>query len=167
MTMTKATALKKLLNEEISVLKQNKDEVFEFFMIQNLPQQVIHYITNLWDYTKEIGGSVVAIGKIILLKIIDFIKLNPSLSFGAALGAIAGAMASFFVSWIPFIGQALSVISIGGGVLIGAIAGDRMDRAANGEYVDESTMSIFGDVIVIAKKFLKLFVDIINTIKNS
>jgi len=165
--MTKAKVVKDLLNEEIAALKQSKDAVFEFFMIKNLPKQVIHYITKLWDYTHTIGESVIAIGKIILLKIIDFIKENPNMAFGTALGAIAGAMASSFISWIPFIGQALSVITIGAGMLIGAIAGDRMDRAENGEYVDESLMSVFGDTISVAKKFIQLFIDIIKTIKNN
>lgn len=166
MVNTKASAVKDLLIEEIIALKQNKDELFEFFMIRNLPRQIIHYITKLWDYTHKIGESVVAIGKIILYNIINFIKKNHNMTFGAALGAIAGAMASSFVSWIPFIGQALSVMSIGGGILIGAIAGDRMDRANQGEYVDESLLAIFGDTIAIAKKFIKLFLEIINIIKD-
>jgi hypothetical protein len=167
MTITKATAIKDLLIEEIYALKYSKDAVFEFFMIRNLPQQVIHHITKLWDFTYKIGESVVSIGKIILLKIIDFIKENPNMAFGVALGAIAGAMVSSFISWIPFIGQALSAITIGAGMLIGAIAGDRMDRAENGEYIDESLMSVFGDTISVAKKFIKLFIEIITTIKNN
>jgi len=165
--MTKATAVKDLLIEEISALKVSKDTVFEFFMTSNLPKQVIHHITKLWDYTCNIGESVISIGKIVLSKIIDFIKANPDMAFGAALGAIAGVMASSFISWIPFVGQALSVLTIGGGMLIGAIAGDRMDRATNGDYIDESLISVFGDTISIAKKFVKLFIDILTTIKNS
>ena len=165
--ITKEVAVKDLLIEEIKALKQTKDEVFEYFISHNLSKTAISYITRLWDYTKDVAGSVVSIGKIIVMKIINFIKENPNMAFGAALGAIAGAMAGTFVGWIPFIGQALSVLSITGGMMMGAIAGDRMDRAEKGEFVDDGLLAVFGDTISIAKKFIKLFAEIIQAIRDN
>jgi len=38
------------------------------------------------------------------------------MTFGAAMGAVAGALAGSFVGWIPLLGQALSALSIAGGI---------------------------------------------------
>ena len=166
-TMTTGIAVKDLLIEEIRALKQTKNDVFEYFMKNNVSKTTIEYITKLWDYKKDIAGSMVSIGKIIVMKIIDFIKANPNIAFGTAMGAIAGVMIGSFVGFLPFIGQILTTLSISGAILIGAMAGDRIDRANQGEYIDESMLAIFGDTILIAKKFIMLFLDIILTIKNS
>lgn len=165
--MTQEIAVKDLLIEEIRASKQNRDDVFEFFMSKNLAKEAIVYLQKLWEHTVEISGNIVYMGKIVVMKIIDFIKENPNMVFGMALGAIAGALASIFVSWIPIIGQALSILGISGGMLIGAIAGNRMDRAEKGEYVDDGLFAVFGDSISVAKKFLKLFYEIIDTLKNN
>lgn len=165
--MLRVEAIKDLGLMDIEGLRRTKDEVFEFFMERNLHKVAIGYITKLWDYTKEIAGSIINIGKIILSKIMDFIIDNKNMAFGAALGAIAGAMLTPFVGWIPFLGSALSALTIGGGMLIGAIAGNRMDRADKGEFVDTGVLAVFGDTIEVAKKFLILFIDIFQTLKNS
>ena len=165
--MTQEIAVKDLLIEEIRASKQNRDDIFEFFMSKNLAKEAIIYLQKLWEHTVEISGNIVFIGKIIVMKIIDFIKENPNMVFGMALGAITGALASIFVSWIPVIGQALSILGIAGGILIGAIAGNRMDRAAKGEYVDNGLFAVFGDTISVAKKFLKLFYEIIDTLRKN
>jgi hypothetical protein len=114
-----------------------------------------------------VGGEIINIGKIILMKIIEFIKENPNLSVGIALGAIAGVLASVFISWIPFIGHLLQAVAVGAGMFIGAIAGYRLDLIAKGEqYIDNSIFGVFGDAMQIAKKFLRLFLDIIYSIQK-
>ena len=164
--MTKSQAIKDLILVEIDALKQSKDKVFEFFMEKNVPKEIILKITEIWDYSKEIGGSLIAIGKIIIMKIIAFVQENSSMAFGMALGGIVGAFAGAFVGWIPFLGNALSSLSISIGIMIGAVAGSRMDRASKGEYIDDSVMSIFTDAIAVAKTFIAFLMDIFQTLKN-
>jgi len=164
--MTKTVAIKELLLEEMAALKLTKEEVFEFFMKQNWNINVIEYIQKLWDYSKEIAGNMIAIGKIVLYKIIKFIKENPNMVFGMALGAIAGALAGLFIGWIPFIGQTLHVLAIAAGTLIGALSGNRLDRISNGEQIDNSVLSIFGDSMIVAKKFIALFMEIIQVVRD-
>ena len=166
--MTKELAEIELLGlENDAKAGYSKEDIIDFFVDKELHKTVRSYLTRLWDYTVHVSGSIVEIGKIVLNKIVDFIKENPNMAFGAALGAIAGAMASIFIGWIPFVGQALSALCVAGGMLIGAIAGNRMDRVERGEYVDDSIMSIFGDIISVAKKFIQFFVDIIQTIRDA
>ena len=165
--MTKAIAIKDLLIEEIQALKLTKDEIIEFFSKYKLSREITNYILQLYNITKNVSGQVIKIGKIIIMKIIEFIKTNPNLSIGIALGAIAGALASIFISWIPFVGNVLTAISIGAGMFIGAVSGYRLDLIAKGEViVDTSIFGVFGDAMQIAKKFINLFKEIIMSLQN-
>jgi hypothetical protein len=89
------------------------------------------------------------------------------MSIGMAIGAAAGVLASSFVNWIPFIGQLLTSLAIAAGVFIGAISGKRVDDLEKGKQLDNTILCVFGDAMVVAKKFFALIVDIIITIKNS
>jgi len=167
--MTQTTAIKDLIRMEIDALSLKKDEIFEFFLEKfptNLAGKISSFIIKLWDYSYEIAANSVSIGKIVISHIYKFILENPNMSFGMALGAIAGSLLSIFINWIPFIGQALSALIIGSGILIGALSGSRLDKISNNELVDNSVISIFGDTIYVATKFSKLLIDIINSIKS-
>ena len=95
----------------------------------------------------------------------EFIKENPNLSIGMALGADAGFLAGSFMNFLPFIGNLLQTIAIGVGMFIGAVAGYRLDEIEKGQIVIDTTIfGVFGDAMQIAKKFFQLFVDIINTV---
>lgn len=165
--MTKDIAIKDLLLEEINSKKLTKDNIIEFFANHEFPKEITNYFLKIYDVTKDVSGEVYNIGKIVVMKIIDFIKSNPNLSAGIALGAIAGALASAFIGWIPLIGNLLSAIGIGIGMFIGAISGYRLDKIAQGEVIiDTSIFGVFGDAMNIAKKFISLFVNIINTLRS-
>jgi outer membrane lipoprotein SlyB len=165
--MTKEIALKDLVLEEIKAEEYDKNSIADYLMMKNVPQDIKNYMLKLYDITENIGGDMVKIGKIIVVKIIKFVKANPNMLIGMALGAVAGVLASLFVGWIPFIGQLLTSLAIAAGVFIGAISGKRVDDLEKGKQLDNTIAGVFGDAIVVAKKFFTLIIDIITTIKNS
>jgi ElaB/YqjD/DUF883 family membrane-anchored ribosome-binding protein len=154
-----------LTNLEIEALKLDKYKVKEWFEEKDIPSHIVNYILKLYEHTKDVSQEVIHIGRIIILKIMDFIKENPNLSIGMALGAAAGFLAGSFMNVIPFVGNILQTIAIGMGMFIGAIAGYRLDEMENGKVViDQTIFGVFGDAMQIAKKFFQMLVDIINTV---
>jgi hypothetical protein len=83
--------------------KASKLDFHEFILdgIQRkVPTEILTRMEDLWDITKRIGGNIIAIGKIIVMRIFDFLKANPKLVAGLAIGVIA----YFLSNSIPFIG---------------------------------------------------------------
>lgn len=122
----------------------------------NVPTEVVTRLGELWKKTKNIAGQVYSIGKILVLKIWDFIKKNPGFSIGLALGAAIGALTHF----IPFIGSLIAPVAIAAGAFLGGVAGMQLDKVAKGEAPSDSLVQYLGDVINIACDFFKLIVDI-------
>lgn len=87
-----------LLNAEMS--REQFDDFIVMGLNRAIPAEIITRLQSLWDFTKEIAGEVVVIGKIIVQKIIEFVKANPKLAIGLALGAAVGAL----IASIPFLG---------------------------------------------------------------
>ncbi|SDZ14259.1 DUF2273 domain-containing protein [Nitrosomonas sp. Nm58] len=129
-----------------------------------LPSEVAIRLKSFVETTVEIANCTISIGKIILIKIIEFVKAHPSLAIGIAVGAAIGVL----VSMIPFLGTYLAPIATALGITIGAIAGHRRDKLDKGASVntDMSLISITQDLIEIAKEFFKLLIDIFNTVFN-
>ncbi|MEA3522786.1 MAG: hypothetical protein U9R50_07405, partial [Campylobacterota bacterium] len=131
---------------------------------------------------KDIAGKTIEVGKIIVMKIIDFIKENPTLSIGMAIGGAVGALAAF----IPFIGPFIAPLTVGLGVAAGAIIGNQLsdvnvtgiakDMINDTDYVSEEEAELaykkveelidspitttLKNAIDIAKKFFKLLKEI-------
>jgi len=118
----------------------------------NLSMEIITRLRELWDKTKNIAGEVIHIGKIIVSKILEFVKENQNMAIGIAIGVAIGML----VNMIPIIGSLLSPLATFIGVTAGAINGMRMDRnkKSNMEALIES-----------AKIFFKLLADIINSVR--
>ncbi|WP_035800285.1 DUF2273 domain-containing protein [Crocosphaera chwakensis] len=111
--------------------------------------------------TKTIQGKVISIGKIILIKIVEFIKQHPYLSAGVALGIIIGLL----VNSIPFIGQILAPLATVLGITIGAIAGHRRDKRMQGKDIANDTfLGVAEEVVEIAHDFFKLMIEIFGLI---
>lgn len=122
--------------------------------------ELITRLQELWYKTKIIAGEVVNVGRIILIKIWEFIKANPNLVLGVVIGAALGALANL----IPFVGPLLAPIAIVIGTTIGALAGHRLDKLEGGETVSGS---MFEDLITLAKRFLQLLADIFVALKDT
>lgn len=128
-----------------------------------LPSEVAVRLKELLEVVKPIGDRVVSIGKIIVLKLIEFIEKHPNLLTGIALGA---AVSSLFAS-IPFLGPILAPIALSFGITVGAIAGHRVDKAQGGRMNgDLGVIDIAQDVIEIARAFFQLFIDTLMAISG-
>jgi hypothetical protein len=121
--------------------------------------ELITRLQELWEKTKIIAGEVVNVGRIIVMKIWEFIKSNPNLVLGVVIGAALGAL----VNLIPFIGAFLAPIAMAIGTTMGALAGHRLDKIADGETV---TGAVFEDIITLAKRFFQLLADIFNALSD-
>ena len=91
-----------LLNAESS--GQNFDDVVLEGLRQGIAPEVLTRMKALWEQTKEIAGEMIAVGKIIVMKIIEFFKAHPELVASLAIGAAVYLLAHA----IPVIGPLLA-----------------------------------------------------------
>lgn len=142
-----------LLNAETS------DASFEDFFVagigQGLPPEVLTRLKALWDQTKLIGGELVAVGKIIVQKIFEFIKANPKLAIGLAVGVAVGHL----IAGIPIIGSLLAPVSLLLAALYGAGVGAAMEK---GDY----SGSPYTAAIELSAKFFELLQAVFNGISQ-
>lgn len=126
-----------------------------------LPSEVAIRLKELSELVKPIGKKIVSIGKIIVLKLIEFIEKHPNLAAGMALGAAVSSL----IASIPFLGPILAPIALPLGIAIGAIAGHRVDKAQGGKMDGGmGLIDIAQDVIEIARKFFQFFVDTLTAV---
>jgi ElaB/YqjD/DUF883 family membrane-anchored ribosome-binding protein len=123
-----------------------------------LPDEAAIRLKGIAEVTAEIGKRVINVGKMILMKIIEFVRAHPKMAIGIAIGAAISAM----VNLIPWIGPLLAPIAALIGVTIGALAGHRLDKAASGLPQSTGPLAIGQDVIEIASAFFKLLIDVFN-----
>ena len=121
-----------------------------------LPSEIAIRLKGLLEFVKPVGDKMISIGKIIALKLIEFIEQHPNLATGMALGAAVSSL----IASIPFLGPILAPIALALGITVGAIAGHRMDKAQGGTMNDDlGLIHIAQDVIEIARAFFQLFID--------
>ncbi len=118
-----------------------------------MPASVLLTLEPIWRTTKKLGGRVIALGKIILFKIIEFIQAHSHTAIGMAIGAAIGALSSL----IPFIGPLLAPVATALGIAVFGTMGACMDC---------NTPSSGQALIHTAMDFFKLFAEIINTLFN-
>ena len=129
---------------------------------KDIPAEVVTRLQDLWETTKTISGQVYEVGKILVMKIIEFILANPKMAIGAVLGVAVGSL----VNMIPWVGTMLAPLAMAIGAFFGAIAGHRLDKLAKGELTSYNDSSIFADLITIAKEFWKVIVEIFKALKT-
>ena len=130
-----------LLNAETS--GQSFDDVVLESLRGGIPPEVLTRMQELWERTKEIGGEVIEVGKIIVMKIIEFLKAHPQLMASLAIGAAAFLLTQA----IPFIGPLLAP-------LVAIIT----------TFYAFGTISTFEESTELAKQFFKLLVEIFNAV---
>jgi hypothetical protein len=164
-TLSPATA-----NLELEILNAEAEstassDIYAWLRESGLPSEVAIRLTSLVENIQVIGGRVVSIGKIVLIKIIEFCRANPNLSAGVAVGAAVSAL----VLLVPLIGSFLAPIALALGITIGAVVGYKMDRATDdgGDQASDGFGQIAEDLIEIAKKFFALFCDVINAVSGN
>ena len=142
-----------MLNAEVK--EQDFTETMVELLNRNIPTEIVTRLKELWEATKTLAGEVIRIGKIIVQKIVDFVRANPNLVVGLALGAAVSSL----VGMVPLIGPALQPIATVIGSVYGAGAGSRMD---SGQPVD----ALVAGAIKLAKEFFELLASIFNAVKE-
>jgi len=147
-----------ILNAEAQ--RVDSSDIYAWLRDSGLPVEVSIRLKSFVEATSDVGDRVIAIGKIIFLKIIDFVKANSNMAIGIAIGACIGALSSM----VPVLGPLLAPIAASIGMTIGAIAGHRQDNATRGGdlRMNAGPIAIAQDVIEIAIAFFNLLIEIIN-----
>lgn len=139
---------------ESDVTELSKIDFITYLTNAGIPQEIIQRLSQLWEMTKRVGEESVAIGKIVFHKIWGFLKANPNLSAGMALGAAISVL-------IPFVGSVLMPVA----VAVGALLGVRLDNYEEGNEMATDAVSIMHEAILLARKFFDLFVEIVDAVK--
>lgn len=123
-----------------------------------LPEEVVTRLHELVTFTKKVSGKAISIGKIVLLKILEFVKAHPFLVTSAGIGAVVGAAVAGLITAIPFIGQLLAPIAAVLGItIVGA-------SAVMGHNLDKKFPTVGNDIVEIAQHFFALLADVFNTV---
>ena len=141
----------------------SSSELYLWLRESGLPSEIAIRLQNFISTTAKIGSSIICIGKIVLIKIIEFVKAHPNLVIGIAIGAAIGAL----VNMIPFLGTYLAPIAMTIGATMGAIAGHRIDKIEKGQVVNTGLIAVGQDIIEIAIEFFKLLINVFNTVFHS
>jgi ElaB/YqjD/DUF883 family membrane-anchored ribosome-binding protein len=149
-----------ILNAESEAMSSS--DFYAWLKDLGLPDEVAIRLKGVAEITAEVGRRVINVGKMILMKIIEFVKAHPNMAVGIAIGAAIGAL----VNTVPLIGPLLAPIATMLGVAVGALAGHRLDKAATGQSQNSGIVAIGQDVIEIATAFFKLLIDLFNLTLN-
>ncbi|WP_201486766.1 hypothetical protein [Pseudomonas sp. OF001] len=154
MELTEKQALIRVSMLNAEVIDANFEEVMVSRICSGWPPELLTRLEGLWGVTKKIAGESVAIGKIILMKVFEFVESNPKVFVGAAVGAAF----SVLVSGIPFLGAIIAPYVAAIGALTGAAAGAAMQNP-------KADGSIESGLITLAENFFGLFFAIFKAIK--
>ncbi len=145
-----------LWNAEAESIKSS--ELYAQLQELRLPEEIVSRLHELITFTKKIAGKVFAVGKIVLLKILEFVKSHPFLVVAAGIGAVIGSAVAGLITSIPVLGQLLAPVATVLGITvttIGAVVGHRLDKQFQG---------VGEDIFEIAQQFFSLLANVFNTI---
>ncbi|MBF2056149.1 MAG: DUF2273 domain-containing protein [Cyanobacterium sp. T60_A2020_053] len=155
--LTLSQANLKMALWQIEVDSMNDTDLYVWISNAGFSDSIALRLHELIKKVQQIGNKVISVGKIILIKILEFIKAHPHLAIGVALGISV----SILVRSIPFFGQFLAPLAMILGVGIGAIAGHRLDKKQKGEEVYGVTIiEQTQEVIEIFKEFFYLLIEV-------
>jgi hypothetical protein len=145
---------------ELTLLNAERQEYeFEDVVIEGvrkgIPLEVITRLQEIWDVTKDIAGEGIAIGKIIVIAIFDFLKANPTLTAGMAIGAAVSSL----IFAVPLIGPLLAPLGVALSTAYGAGVGAAMQE---GDY----SASPVTAAVALAERFLEMLRQILIAISQ-
>lgn len=146
------TAMKEVLLYETRYQDVNRSKMSAWLLKKGLPIDVVTRLDDLWDDTKLVAGRVITVGKIIFCRILEFIKAYPHAAIGALVGAAIGAL----TNGVPLLGPLLAPITSGLGAIVGAVGGATLDTGKGD----------IQSIILVAKDFFMMLIDIFNAIFN-
>ena len=75
---------------------------------RGVPVEIVARMEQLWERTENLASKVVRVGRIIILKIIDFLRNNPKVAGSLAVSAAVFVLANA----VPIIGQWLVPVPV-------------------------------------------------------
>ena len=152
--ITQTDALVELELLSIEVTEKKRDDFFVKLVNSDLPMVIVTRLTSLWEVTKEVGGRIIQVGKLVVIEIIKFIAKFPHMSIGMAIGA---ALHALLVA-VPFLGPILAPLV----AVVGASIGFRLDTGRPvSESLEGTLINTFSDIVAMAKSFLHWFIDVL------
>lgn len=154
-------------NLELAILNAESESMsssdfYAWLKELGLSDEVAIRLKGVAEITAAVGTKVFNVGKMILMKIIEFVKAHPNMAVGITIGSALGAL----VNTVPLIGPFLAPIAALLGVAVGALAGHRLDKAVAGQTQNTGGLAIAQDAIEIATAFFKLLIDLFNLTLN-
>jgi hypothetical protein len=145
---------------ELSMLNAERlHSVFDDVVVEGLsrgvPPEILTRLKDIWEATQNIGGEIIAIGKIIVIEIINFLKANLTIVAGIAIAAAVSSL----VLMIPFIGPLLHPLITLLATLYGAGIGAAMQKGNH-------SSSPLTAAIALADKFFELFILIMKAVSQ-
>lgn len=151
MTTSRAMMELSILSAEAS--QQEFDDVAVELLGRGIPAEIVTRLKQVWEVTKRLAGEVIALGKILVGKILEFVRAHPGLAIGLAIGAAAAAM----VASIPILGSILAPITSVAMTAYGAGVGATIDNNA-------ASIDPFSAAVGLAKAFFEFLATIFNGI---
>jgi len=132
--MTNSQPSKAQANLQLAILnKQAESSTSEELYIRiqklGLPEEVVSRLHDLLLKVQQVAGKAIYIGKIILIKLLEFVEEHFFLVAGAGIGAVLGAALVGLITSIPVIGAFLAPVATALGLTVtalGAIAGNEL-----------------------------------------
>ncbi|MBE9231435.1 hypothetical protein IQ231_06965 [Cuspidothrix issatschenkoi LEGE 03284] len=125
-----------------------------------LPEEVVTRLHEMIRNTIRVGKKVVSIGKVVLIKIFEFVKAHPLLVTGVGIcTVVACAIYSLTIS-IPFLGQFLepAARALGIGIVTtGAVIGHILDKQFTG---------VGENIVEVAREFFQLLTDVFSAVAH-
>jgi hypothetical protein len=146
-----------LMSMESKAKQKTSLDVFNEFLEMGFSNEVITGLKEISLRTAtDISGKVIEVGKIIVIKIIDFIKENSGIAIGIALGAALGALTAF----IPFIGPIIAPFMTKLGAIAGGLIGNKIQNAPK----NNGLTGEIENIKEVSVKFFNLLKDIFKAI---
>ncbi|MDR2092503.1 MAG: hypothetical protein LBP58_04200 [Azoarcus sp.] len=135
-------------------------ELYASLRAIKLPREVAARLEALAEVSRRIGDKVIAVGRIIVMKLLEFIRRNPAMAAGMALGAAV----SVLVNAVPMLGNLLAPVALVIGVAIGGIAGHRLDKGVFD--TSASIINIAQDALEIARDFFVMLIALFSAVAS-
>jgi hypothetical protein len=152
---------------QVRLFDRDSNEISEqvwnrFSSNSGIPASISTRVQELLVITRKIGGHVINIGRILIAKIIEFVRSNPNMVIGVAIGAAVGAL----INVIPFFGPLLAPLAMAIGAFIGGAFGTYLDKKARGGVATTDSLgAIIEGTIEAAKVFLSFAIEVFSALR--
>lgn len=124
-----------------------------------LSQEGVARMEHLWDQKRVIDDQVFNVGRVFVIEILNFVRANPNMAIGVAVGASVGALAKL----IPYLESLLAPVAVFFGAAAGTALGSQIDRGRSSNGI---VFVVGEEMIEMAKHFYGLVAAIFNALQN-